>query len=96
MSPLVEPALHKCEKPDCSRQVKEGVAYCCTPCAVAAAGKYEIDRHGENCEERHGERGPWLTALQQAEKDAAEWRNRPRRDPRDPVSLSFDPMVSSW
>lgn len=60
--------FHKCEKPGCFRQVKAGVIYCCTPCAVAAYGTYEIDRHSEWCDERHATRGPWLTSAERTEQ----------------------------
>jgi hypothetical protein len=49
--------LKKCDKPDCFRQVKSYVAYCCAECAVAAEGRYEIHQHSEGCEQRHAERG---------------------------------------
>lgn len=49
--------LRKCLKPDCMRKVKEGVAYCCSPCATAADGKYEIHEHSEWCDKRNDERG---------------------------------------
>ncbi|MEU4574655.1 hypothetical protein [Nonomuraea sp. NPDC023979] len=38
----------ECRKPDCERAVPEGVRYCCTPCAVAAEGQYEISQHQAN------------------------------------------------
>jgi hypothetical protein len=60
--------LHKCEKPDCFRQVKTGVAHCCLPCSTAAAGRYEIHEHSDGCGQRHAERGPWLTSVQAMEK----------------------------
>lgn len=68
--------FHKCEKPDCFRQVKAGVVYCCTPCTLAAAGKYEIDKHSEWCDERAAERGPWLTAAQQTDMLIDAWLAR--------------------
>lgn len=49
--------LKECDKPDCFRQVKPHVAYCCAECAVAAEGRYEIHQHSEGCEQRHAERG---------------------------------------
>jgi hypothetical protein len=39
------------------RKVKEGTAYCCSPCATAADGKYEIHEHSEWCDKRNDERG---------------------------------------
>lgn len=94
---LIEPALRKCEKPDCFRQVKEGVAYCCTACSVAAAGKFEIHTHSESCDERAAERGPWLTGVERARRDAEEWRaRRQRRDPWAHVSLTSDPLAGGW
>jgi hypothetical protein len=62
--------LHKCGKPACFRQVKEGVDYCCTPCSIAAAGKYEIDRHSAWCDERAAQRGPWTNGYQSLARDA--------------------------
>jgi hypothetical protein len=49
--------LRKCRKPDCMRKVKVGTDYCCSPCAVAAAGEYEIHEHSKGCNERTIERG---------------------------------------
>ena len=49
--------LRKCLKPDCMRKVKEGIAYCCSPCATADEGKYEIHEHSEWCNQRNDERG---------------------------------------
>ena len=51
--------LVKCQKPDCVRQAKAGVEYCCAPCAVSAAGRWEVDEHSEGCEQRHAERGDY-------------------------------------
>lgn len=62
--------FHKCEKPDCFRQVKAGIVYCCTPCAVGASGKYEVEahEHSAGCNQRSEERGPWLTAAERTER----------------------------
>jgi hypothetical protein len=49
--------LVKCLKPDCMRKVKLGVAYCCMPCTIAAAGAFEIHQHTKGCDERAAERG---------------------------------------
>lgn len=49
-------SLVKCCKPDCGRMVKVGVAYCCDPCASAAEGHYEIERHTAGCDQRANER----------------------------------------
>ncbi|MER7937878.1 MULTISPECIES: hypothetical protein [unclassified Streptomyces] len=51
--------LHKCAKPDCTRQVKAGAVHCCADCATAAAGRYEVHEHSTGCEQRHAMRGPW-------------------------------------
>lgn len=51
--------LKKCAKPDCFRQVKAAVEYCCAECTVAAEGRYEVDQHSEGCEQRHAERGEY-------------------------------------
>lgn len=48
--------LVKCRKPDCGRLVPKGTLYCCTPCAVAAEGRYEIDEHSDGCNVRFTER----------------------------------------
>ena len=42
----------KCYKPDCRRKVKEGAAYCCTPCVAADAIGHEIHQHSVGCDER--------------------------------------------
>lgn len=55
--------LKKCDKPDCWRQVKAHVAYCCSECAVAAEGRYEVHAHSEGCEQRHAERGEYGAEL---------------------------------
>ena len=47
----------KCYKPDCRRKVKEGAAYCCTPCVAADAIGHEIHQHSVGCDERAAERG---------------------------------------
>ena len=49
--------LRKCLKPDCMRKVKLGIEYCCTPCAIAAAGRHEVDQHSTGCDQRTAERG---------------------------------------
>ena len=36
--------LKKCDNPECFRQVRNGVEFCCGPCGTAN-GKYEI--HGD-------------------------------------------------
>lgn len=51
--------LKECRKPDCFRQVKASVEYCCAECAVAAEGRYEVAQHSEGCEQRHAERGEY-------------------------------------
>ncbi|WP_440100048.1 hypothetical protein [Streptosporangium sp. H16] len=53
----------ECGKPDCDRVVPESVRFCCTPCAVAAEGRYEIDRHSASCDSRGSEREARLRAL---------------------------------
>jgi len=73
--------LHKCDKPDCFRQVKIGVAYCCHPCSTATAGRYEIHEHSDGCEQRHEQRGPWLTSVQAMEKLLDEAAARRREQP---------------
>jgi hypothetical protein len=47
----------KCSKPDCRRLVPRGIYYCCHPCAVAAAGRYEVNQHSSGCDLRLAERG---------------------------------------
>ncbi|MEU1371987.1 hypothetical protein ABZ454_38750 [Streptomyces sp. NPDC005803] len=49
--------LQKCAKPDCFRQVKAGVGFCCSACAVAAERLHEVDEHSSGCERRHTQRG---------------------------------------
>lgn len=51
--------LEKCAKPDCWRQVKAGVQYCCSECATAGEGRYEIHQHSTGCDQRHAERGEY-------------------------------------
>ncbi|MDP9843273.1 hypothetical protein [Streptosporangium lutulentum] len=51
-----------CEKPDCERAVRKGVQYCCTPCAVAGEGKYEIEAHMASCDEKWAYRRPHVEA----------------------------------
>lgn len=51
--------LYKCAKPDCFRQVKAGVVYCCTACAVAADGQFEVQEHSTGCNQRHTDRGEY-------------------------------------
>jgi hypothetical protein len=55
--------LKKCDKPDCWRQVKTNVQYCCSECATAGEGRYEIHQHSDGCEQRHAERGEYGRAL---------------------------------
>lgn len=77
--------LHKCETLDCVRLVSAGSAHCCTACALAAEGKYEIHEsgplgHSGWCDERAAERGPWLTPAQVMQKlidEAAARRGQP-------------------
>lgn len=54
--------FNKCTKPDCFRKVKQGIAFCCTPCSYAAEKKFEIHTEGplahtESCNQRDAERG---------------------------------------
>ena len=51
-------AYRKCGKPDCIRRVSLASVYCCTPCSVAADGRYEIHAHSPECDQRAAERGP--------------------------------------
>lgn len=51
--------LRKCAKPDCFRQVKSSVRYCCSDCAVAAERLHEVHEHSSGCELRHAERGEY-------------------------------------
>ncbi|MDX2757849.1 hypothetical protein PV729_45310 [Streptomyces europaeiscabiei] len=51
--------LKECGKPDCFRQVKASVEFCCAKCAAAAEGRYEVAQHSEGCERRHAERGEY-------------------------------------
>jgi hypothetical protein len=65
--------LHKCAKPDCFRLVSAASLYCCTACAQAAEGRYEIHEsgplgHSRWCDQRAAERGPWLTAAQRTDQ----------------------------
>ena len=65
--------LFKCLKPDCLRKVPEGVLYCCTPCATAAEGRYEIDAHSASCEDLCFKRGgewAWLEAQAHLQPEA--------------------------
>lgn len=53
--------LKKCDKPDCVRQVRKGVEYCCGPCRTADEGGYETHEDGPlghtiGCNARHAER----------------------------------------
>jgi predicted phage terminase large subunit-like protein len=69
----------KCRKPDCMRRISLGApaGYCCTPCADATDGQYEIHAHSPGCDERAGERGP-ATATEVADADPAAARKRAR------------------
>lgn len=60
---LEGPVFRACGKPDCERAVPEGIVHCCTPCAVAAEGRYEIDQHAQGCDERWGARKSGLERL---------------------------------
>lgn len=51
--------LRKCAKPDCFRQVKASVRYCCSNCAVAAERLHEVHEHSSGCDSRHTERGDY-------------------------------------
>jgi hypothetical protein len=53
--------FHACANGLCDRRVKDGVGYCCTPCAVAQQKCYEIHEdgplgHTTSCAQRHVER----------------------------------------
>ncbi len=53
------PRLHACTNPLCERQTT--ALYCCGPCDVAHAKRYEIHEdgplgHSESCNARHAER----------------------------------------
>jgi hypothetical protein len=54
---------HKCGKPDCYRLVSPVSIFCCSPCAEASEGGYEIAQHSPGCDERAAERArepvPW-------------------------------------
>ena len=57
-------SLKKCTKPDCDRL--STALYCCGPCRIADAGKYEIHAsgslaHTDRCNERHAERTKGVT-----------------------------------
>lgn len=68
-SELEAAGFHECVKPDCTRWVSAGSAYCCHPCSTAAEAPapYEIEPydpashwlhvHSSDCEERARERG---------------------------------------
>lgn len=72
----------ECEKPDCLRRVKPGVAYCCTSCATAAQspapyelapydpGSHWVLVHSEDCEEQSAERGELAVAAADVLTDA--------------------------
>ena len=51
--------LQKCAKPDCFRQVKANVKFCCSNCALAAERLHEVHEHSGGCELRHAERGEY-------------------------------------
>lgn len=48
----------ECSKPDCTRRISLGAprGYCCTPCAEAADGGYEIHAHSAGCDQRAAKR----------------------------------------
>ncbi len=48
--------LKPCDKPDCERLTSLSSMCCCGPCAEAADGRYEIDRHTHSCDTRWDER----------------------------------------
>ncbi|GAA4209201.1 hypothetical protein GCM10022252_75370 [Streptosporangium oxazolinicum] len=58
-----EETLRWCEKPDCDRLVRQGVKNCCTACAVAADGRYEIHAHSDGCDQRWEQRRSHLPRL---------------------------------
>jgi predicted phage terminase large subunit-like protein len=55
--PEPDDGYHECARPDCARRISLGAAYCCPACAEAAQGQYEIQAHGEGCDDRDRERG---------------------------------------
>lgn len=72
----------KCDKPDCLRKVKPGIAYCCTSCATAAQspapyelapydpGSHWVLVHSKDCEERSAARGDLTVAVADVLTDA--------------------------
>jgi hypothetical protein len=58
----MQPEFNKCSNELCFRKVKQGIAYCCNPCGLAAEKKYEIHEsgplgHTPDCNERDILRG---------------------------------------
>ena len=57
--------LTACKAGQCLRKVKEGTAYCCTPCSIAweSTPRWDIDgAHSPGCDERAAERGEYSPA----------------------------------